>query len=121
MALQDRITTLAQAVGADIKALWAALSSKENSGAVASHEAAADPHPQYAKADAHQAIAATTYDAAGLLTSVTYGSGSKALYAYNGDNQLVTAQHTGTDGTTVIVTVTYTYNADGTLAAATRS
>lgn len=100
MTLDARITALAQAIGADIKAMQTELSGK---------------------ADAYQAIAATTYDAAGLLTSVTYGSGSKALYAYNGDNQLVTAQHTGTDGTTVIVTVTYTYNADGTLAAATRS
>ena len=92
--------------------------------AVAAHEAAADPHPQYAVPLDVQAgylpIAATTYDSAGLLESITYAGGCKALFSYT--NSLLTkAQYTGTDGITVLLTIDYTYNLDGTLATSTRS
>ena len=51
MSLQTRITALAQAVGADVKALLAAIAGKENAGAATAaldaHAAAPNPHPQY--------------------------------------------------------------------------
>lgn len=82
MALQDRITALAQAVGADIKSVLTALSGKENSGAAASavtaHEAAADPHPQYASA-AEAAAAAPVQSVAGKTGAVALAKADVGL------------------------------------------
>jgi YD repeat-containing protein len=60
----------------------------------------------------------STYTA-GVLTARTYGDGSTKTYTYNGLGQLTVTVHTLANAT--VVTLTRTYNADGTLSTIVKS
>lgn len=62
-----------------------------------------------------------TYDNDSVITSETYENGAKILFSYNVNGSLDKQEYTDTDGTTVGLTKTYSYDENNNLKTITRS
>lgn len=62
----------------------------------------------------------TAYDVNGLVTAETYANGAKKLYTYTA-GYLTKEEFTDTDGVTVVLTITYGYDANNNLISRTRA
>ena len=63
----------------------------------------------------YEEVVDITYNTDDIATSETYANGSKRLYTYNAGGFLSKEEVTDSDGSTVILTITYTYDANNRL------
>ena len=65
-------------------------------------------------------ITSITYDTYGNITEIIAATGHKATFTYNTSNKLIEEKYYNQDGTSLLLTISYTYDTNGNLETITR-